>query len=138
MGPVLPGRPHPMHTSPTFHDAIFLGKARVMRRSRWRQGLGFVAVLGSLLALGCGTQGDGSPPPYISTATNKSPYPPPATGACDTGAKQFCSITIEHADGLHSCWQGVQYCVDGFWGPCGDLEEAPPNGLGGASSDDAG
>ncbi len=120
--------PRNTRTPPTMnphshHDASGRGPSRLI-------GLGAV-VLGCLLVIGCSGDGDVAPPAWVHGASAPR-YGPAVSGPCEDGARRFCSVTFEQANGIHSCWQGVQYCVEGLWSACGDLSDAPDLGLGGA------
>jgi|GEM_PF-3185812 len=43
-----------------------------------------------------------------------------ATGPCDAGDQRECGYKVGQGTDSVSCYQGVQECVDGSWGPCGE------------------
>lgn len=89
-------------------------------------------MLGAL-TLGCSSDGD-LPPYRGGEGPSSRNY---KAGPCEAGAEYRCSATLEQGNGLLSCWQGTQQCVDGVWGPCvGGLttqvdprHHGPPGGL---------
>lgn len=82
-----------------------------MVRSRW------VLLFSPLMAFGCG--GDEAPPKSkLETASDAGLPPPPAVGPCDDGEERKCKITLPSINGVAQCFVGMQYCVDGEWGPC--------------------
>jgi hypothetical protein len=59
-------------------------------------------------------EGQGGGVPGVDGGTDGSP------AACVDGAKKDCHITLGQHDGVLSCYNGVQVCEGGTWGPCGD------------------
>ncbi|HSC88257.1 MAG TPA: hypothetical protein VLC09_13335, partial [Polyangiaceae bacterium] len=93
--------------------------ARAGQPGAWHLLLALAVCL--LFAAGCGTDGDTRPGMLsdegIGGESNGSDgygYGQP----CDAGADRACSVTIEQASGVTSCWKGTQYCEDGKWGVC--------------------
>jgi hypothetical protein len=43
-----------------------------------------------------------------------------STAVCVDGMKKDCHITLGQHNGVTSCYNGVQVCQGGKWGPCGD------------------
>ncbi len=92
-----------------------------------------VGVLAALaLALsGCAVEtGDERPAPWSKTSqpqTGADAAEPAPRIRCDEGAQRDCQIIIDEANGVRSCWQGVQFCVEGSWSDCfvDDAEPTP-------------
>lgn len=94
------------------------------------------------LLWGCGSADADRAAPADSTTPTDSLFPPApdddiadaeetvdagdlAGVECDTYAIRQCSVDLGTYNGVHSCASGVQYCVDGEWGPCeeGSMED---------------
>lgn len=50
-----------------------------------------------------------------------------ATGPCEPDTEAACTTTIEQVTGVTSCFYGVQYCVDGLWSECLDVDAPVPD-----------
>lgn len=77
--------------------------------------LAAAVIVGS--PLGCSDSGRAS-----GTPEGNGPRPDnrTATGPCKAGDSQSCSVTIGVHDGILSCFEGTQSCVDGTWAGCSD------------------
>lgn len=94
-------------------------------RLRWTRACAFVGLLVASCLSACdgpedrpgsdlGMGGDGplGPPPKEDTIK---------LGACEDPEATFeCSVYYEQANGVTSCFYGIQYCVGGEWSDCLD------------------
>lgn len=69
------------------------------------------------LCVGCGgTSGDNQQP--LSGSFSQD-WRPVEGARCEPGAERSCSITLNQANGVLSCYRGVQHCSsEEKWGPC--------------------
>lgn len=67
--------------------------------------------------MGC----SGEDPERPSTLESIADLPGLATGPCDAGEEQACSITVEQESGIVSCFVGWQSCQQGRWSACQDV-----------------
>jgi hypothetical protein len=90
--------------------------------------VGLLAAL-ALASIGCATEtGDDRPAPWSKTTqpqTGGEEAEPAPRPRCDEGAQLDCQIVIDEANGVRSCWQGVQFCVEAHWTECIALEDEP-------------
>lgn len=98
-------------------------------------GLGLLLPLvAALTALGaCGQGGDGLGPGASFSGPGGG-----SGGPCEEGATRACHITLGEQNGVLSCYDGEQSCVEGAWGACGGgsvTERAAPETKGGGSGD---
>jgi len=81
-----------------------------------------------LLLAGCAV--DKEQPGYGDTSGSEggaggdSGWNPPSRPSCDEGVVRECKIVIHQANGVESCWAGIQECKDGAWAACNDNEFA--------------
>lgn len=47
------------------------------------------------------------------------------SSGCKEDAQQECTIYVQQANGVTSCWSGLKFCVDGSWTECLDTGSAP-------------
>ncbi len=76
-----------------------------------------------LLAFACGCSGDDSAGNYDAYSGEGGALPffgaTTQSGACDTEAsRRTCSVYVQQANGVKSCFQGIQYCEQGVWTQC--------------------
>ncbi|MEZ4296392.1 MAG: vWA domain-containing protein [Polyangiaceae bacterium] len=82
-------------------------------------------------ALGCAqetdTEGLGAPqePEVTGVGDGGGGATGGEAGPCEEGALRGCKVDHGTHGGVHSCFEGVQVCVDGEWSTCG---EAPDEG----------
>jgi hypothetical protein len=93
--------------------------------------VGVLAVL-ALAFSGCAVEADDERPAQWSKTTQPQTgsdraEPAPRT-RCDEGAQRDCQIIIDEANGVRSCWQGVQFCVEGLWSDC-FVDDSEPTSL---------
>lgn len=43
-----------------------------------------------------------------------------SSGPCSEGTQRACGVTLEQANGVLSCYRGVQKCQEGFWTGCAE------------------
>lgn len=72
----------------------------------------------SMLSWGCA--GDGDRPDGVSSFGGANHGPTTTeTGKCrENGAEQECLVNVQQANGVKSCYQGVQFCVESKWTQC--------------------
>ena len=88
-------------------------------------------------AISCGAEDDlSAPPPGAGQpGAGASAGGPGGTEGCVDGATVDCHLTLGEHEGVVSCYDGVQTCVAGEWGPCGQgvaREARRPGGPGSA------
>ncbi len=83
----------------------------------------------ALVMFGCSASEEAPPPGWDGTSSENggaSGGEVPGT-PCEDGVEKDCSITVEQANGVKSCWQGKQTCENGIWQRCLETEdEATP------------
>ena len=86
-----------------------------------------VLPLGMLGA--CGSEGEDSPPAALDLGGGGlgGGHTIIDVGACDgdEGLEKECTIYIEQASGVTSCFTGFQYCSAGRWTECLDPDHDP-------------
>ena len=98
------------------------------QRTRWAAKLfGFFAML--VVALAACAGGSDSDPSHVALSGPSDGGSAVATGTggagvpagdCNAGDKRACHITLGQHEGVLSCFVGLQLCVEGAWGECGD------------------
>lgn len=48
-----------------------------------------------------------------------------SSASCKEGSQKECTIYVQQANGVTSCWSGNRFCVDGAWTECLDSGSAP-------------
>ncbi len=94
-----------------------------MLRSQHLKSLQFGVLAALALAfIGCAVEaGDDRPAKWSKTTqpqTGSDAAEPAPRTRCDEGAQRDCQIIIDEANGVRSCWQGVQFCVEASWTEC--------------------
>jgi hypothetical protein len=109
--------------------------SRIGSDSRWAYrafGLASLVFMLAVMASACGDDAGLGPPQ--SEAGSGGAWPDGGSGTgfpCTEGAERDCHITISEHNGVLTCYDGVQQCVAGAWGPCGDgsvSERMAPSG----------
>jgi hypothetical protein len=90
-----------------------------------RKKVAAVALLGVLAALfgqACGSDG---PPGGLLGSGSGGP-----NETCDAGGIRSCHVTLGEHNGIVTCFEGTQACVDGYWGECsaGEVRAKRPKG----------
>lgn len=103
-----------------FYEKLAGSEKKFVLLGKW--GSAWLLLVSCLAALGCSS---GEPPPAVGGKVPGGNY---ATGPCSDGQEYRCSATLEQANGVLSCWTGIQLCEEGTWGPCiGELtKQADP------------
>lgn len=79
-------------------------------------------------AIGCAAESEDRPEAW-NEGTSEAPLTESAAPlGCVEETQRECTIVIEQASGVRSCWKGVQFCVDGAWSECTavDADDASP------------
>lgn len=107
---------------------------QIDRNSSWSYLVGFLFV--ALTASGCGAA-EGERPDYAgdlgeggAMGTDTGSGTNGHGSSCPEGTVRDCRITIHQANGVTSCWDGVQLCENGSWSRCmdpDDVESADPS-----------
>jgi hypothetical protein len=93
-----------------------------------------VAVAALPAVLGCSGDERGTPGVHVSYEGQNVPNLGVQKGPCGTeGDVKECSVVLGRYEGVVSCFVGVQTCIDGYWGPCGQAADSE-DGAGGAGS----
>ena len=76
------------------------------------------AFLGMALLIGCGSEND----PGIGDGNGVGGYPNDDAGvvACEDGTSKKCVVYVGESSNVVSCYEGIQFCQDGVFGPCQD------------------
>jgi hypothetical protein len=96
-----------------------------------RMGAGLAAMALGIALSACGSGGDRKPnvPPHLGAGgeggAGIGPGGASGTGGrvdggpdCEAGEQKECTVYVEQASGVTSCWKGVKFCVDGEFSEC--------------------
>src|SRR5690606_7759562 len=75
----------------------------------------------SILSTGCSATGSERPDGVDGLGGASGNHGPTTTetGKCkDNGAEQECLVNVQQANGVKSCYQGIQFCVEDKWTVC--------------------
>ncbi|NUQ75481.1 MAG: VWA domain-containing protein [Polyangiaceae bacterium] len=86
------------------------GSALARARRFLYAGLVAAALVPLATAASC-SAGDDLGPPSPGTGIQNG-------GPCSDGATRSCHITLDQQNGVLTCYDGVQACIDGTWGAC--------------------
>jgi hypothetical protein len=100
------------------------GSSGKKARGGWRMPLVFAMLVGSIVAVGvaCGSIDDTPPRPTGVGGSGGGGEGGATTGGgpCVEGTTRECHVTLGEHEGVLSCFDGVEHCTEGAWGPCGD------------------
>lgn len=90
------------------------------RARRWLDAA--VLVLGVAAVAACGAEDPGPPP--LSTFGGVAPVSDDYVGEpCEEGDVRTCKVVLPAHNGVQNCVVGEQFCADGVWTACWDVDE---------------
>ena len=102
-------------------------RAGVESSVRWSRALRLVLATGaaifSMAAVGCGE--DGAPAIGSGSGVGGHPVGDGGVVPCTEGTVESCTVYVGEHNGVLSCYEGVQVCEGGTFGPCKDGRVAP-------------